>query len=107
MQIGIVGLGRMGANIGRRLMTKGHKVVAFDRKPEAVAALSGATGAGSLKDLVEKLQAPRAVWVMLPAGKITEETVFALGELLSDGDVVLDGGKTFNKDDIRRDKELK
>jgi 6-phosphogluconate dehydrogenase len=107
MQIGIVGLGRMGANIGRRLMEKGHKVVAFDRKPEAVAALSGATGAGSLQELVEKLEAPRAVWVMLPAGKITDDTVFALGELLSGGDAVIDGGNTFYKDDIRRAKELK
>ncbi len=68
MQIGIVGLGRMGANIGRRLMERGHKVVAFDREPKAVKALSGAAPAGSLKELVEKLEPPRAVWVMLPAG---------------------------------------
>ncbi|HXS07787.1 MAG TPA: decarboxylating 6-phosphogluconate dehydrogenase [Rhizomicrobium sp.] len=107
MQIGIVGLGRMGANIGRRLMKKGHQVVAFDREPKAVAALSGATGASSLKDLVGKLEAPRAIWVMLPAGKITDDTVFALAELLSAGDVVIDGGNTFYKDDIRRAKELK
>src|SRR5690242_18177515 len=107
MQIGIVGLGRMGANIGRRLMKKGHQVVAFDREPKAVAALSGATGASSLKDLVAKLDTPRAVWVMLPAGKITDDTVFALAELLSAGDVVIDGGNTFYKDDIRRAKELK
>ena len=106
MQIGIVGLGRMGANIGRRLMSKGHKVVAFDREAKAVAALTGATGAGSLKELVEKLEAPRTVWVMLPAGKITDDTVFALGDLLGDGDVVIDGGNTFYKDDIRRAKEL-
>ena len=107
MQIGIVGLGRMGANIGRRLMSRGHKVVAFDRDPKAVAALAGATGAASLKEMVEKLDAPRAVWVMLPAGKITDDTVFALGDLLSAGDVVIDGGNTFYKDDIRRGKELK
>ena len=107
MQIGIVGLGRMGANIGRRLMGKGHKVVAFDREPKAVAALSGAIGASSLKELVQKLEAPRTVWVMLPAGKITDETVFALGDLLQPGDVVIDGGNTFYKDDIRRAKELK
>ena len=107
MQIGIVGLGRMGANIGRRLMSKGHKVVAFDREPKAVAALTGAAGAASLKDLVEKLEVPRAVWVMLPAGKITDDTVFALGDLLAGGDVVVDGGNTFYKDDIRRAKELK
>jgi 6-phosphogluconate dehydrogenase len=107
MQIGIVGLGRMGANIGRRLMSRGHEVVAFDREPKAVAALTGATGVASLKEMVEKLQAPRAVWVMLPAGKITEDTVFALGDLLAAGDVVIDGGNTFYKDDIRRAKELK
>ncbi len=107
MQIGIVGLGRMGANIGRRLMTKGHTVVAFDREPKAVAALSGATGAASLKELVAKLQTPRAVWVMLPAGKITDDTIVALGDLLSAGDVVIDGGNTFYKDDIRRAKELR
>jgi 6-phosphogluconate dehydrogenase len=107
MQIGIIGLGRMGANIGRRLMSKGHKVVAFDREPKAVAALTGATGAASLKELVEKLDAPRAIWVMLPAGKITDETVFALSDLLGSGDVVIDGGNTFYKDDIRRAKELK
>ncbi len=107
MQIGIVGLGRMGANIGRRLMSKGHKVVAFDREPKAVAALTGATGAASLKELVEKLAPPRAVWVMLPAGKITDDTIFALGDLLASGDVVIDGGNTYYKDDIRRAKELK
>jgi 6-phosphogluconate dehydrogenase len=107
MQIGIIGLGRMGANIGRRLMSKGHKVVAFDREPKAVAALTGADGAASLKDLVGKLEAPRAIWVMLPAGKITDDTVFALGDLLADGDVVIDGGNTFYKDDIRRAKALK
>jgi 6-phosphogluconate dehydrogenase len=107
MQIGIVGLGRMGANIGRRLMSKGHKIVAFDREPKAVAALTGATGAASLKDMIEKLDAPRAIWVMLPAGKITDDTVFALGDLLGPGDVVIDGGNTFYKDDIRRAEALK
>src|SRR5215475_8455992 len=107
MQIGIVGLGRMGANIGRRLMKNGHQVVAFDRDPKAVAALSGAVGASSLKELVDKLGAPRAVWVMLPAGKITDDTVFALNDLLGGGDVVIDGGNTFYKDDIRRAKALK
>ena len=107
MQIGIVGLGRMGANIARRLMKKGHKVVAFDRTPKVVKALEGATGADSLKDLVGKLDAPRAVWVMLPAGKITDDMVLALGDLLKPGDVVIDGGNTFYKDDIRRAKKLK
>jgi 6-phosphogluconate dehydrogenase len=106
MQIGIVGLGRMGANIGRRLMSRGHKVVAFDREAKAVAALGGATGAHSLKELIEKLDAPRTVWVMLPAGKVTDDAVFALRDLLGAGDVVIDGGNTFYKDDIRRAKEL-
>src|ERR1035441_7500531 len=107
MQIGIVGLGRMGANIGRRLMQKGHTVVAYDRDPKAVAALTAAAGTASLKEMVEKLSSPRAIWIMLPAGKITDDTVFALGALLSAGDVVIDGGNTFYKDDVRRAKELK
>ena len=107
MQIGIVGLGRMGANIGRRLMKKNHKVVAYDRDPKAVKALDGATGVASLKGMVEKLEAPRAVWVMLPAGKITDDTVMALGDLLQSGDVVIDGGNTYYKDDIRRAKALR
>ena len=107
MQIGIVGLGRMGANIARRLIKNGHKVVAFDRTPKVVKALVGATGADSLKDLVDKLDAPRAVWVMLPAGKITDDMVMALGDLLQSGDVVIDGGNSYYKDDIRRAKKLK
>ncbi len=106
MQIGIVGLGRMGANIGRRLMQKGHQVVGYDAFPQAVKGLEGATGATSLQDLVAKLEAPRTVWVMLPAGKITEETIAALGGLLSKGDCVIDGGNTFFKDDIRRAHSL-
>jgi len=107
MQIGIVGLGRMGANIGRRLMKKNHKIVAYDRDPKAVKALEGATGVFSLKEMVEKLETPRAVWVMLPAGKITDDTVMALGDLLQSGDAVIDGGNSFYKDDIRRAKKLK
>jgi 6-phosphogluconate dehydrogenase len=107
MQIGIVGLGRMGANIARRLIKNGHKVVAFDRTPKVVKALEGATGTDSLKDLVDKLDAPRAVWVMLPAGKITDDMVLALGDLLKPGDVVIDGGNSYYKDDIRRAKKLK
>jgi 6-phosphogluconate dehydrogenase len=107
MQIGIIGLGRMGANIGRRLMSKGHKVVGYDRDPKAVSGMAGAEAASSLQDMVAKLESPRAVWVMLPAGKITEETIARLGELLSPGDAVIDGGNTFFKDDIRRAKALK
>jgi 6-phosphogluconate dehydrogenase len=102
MQIGIVGLGRMGANIGRRLMQNGHQVVGYDAFPAAVKGLEGATGATSLEDLVAKLEAPRTVWVMLPAGKITEETITVLGGLLQKGDCVIDGGNTYFKDDIRR-----
>jgi 6-phosphogluconate dehydrogenase len=106
MQIGIVGLGRMGANIARRLMKNGHAVVGYDASPEAVKGLEGATGAASLHDVVAKLAAPRTVWVMLPSGRITEETIAALGALLSNGDTIIDGGNTFFKDDIRRAREL-
>ena len=102
MQIGIVGLGRMGANIGRRLMQNGHQVVGYDAFPAAVKGLEGATGATSLEDLVARLEAPRTVWVMLPAGKVTEETIETLGGLLQKGDCVIDGGNTYFKDDIRR-----
>ena len=107
MQIGIIGLGRMGANIGRRLMSRGHTVVGYDRDPKAIGAMAGAAAASDLKDLVAKLSAPRTVWVMLPAGKITEEAIAELGQLLSSGDAVIDGGNTFFKDDIRRAKALK
>jgi 6-phosphogluconate dehydrogenase len=96
----------MGANIGRRLMQHNHTVVAFDRDPQAVQALHGATGAASLAQLVGQLTPPRVVWVMLPAGAITDDTITQLGELLSPGDVIIDGGNTFYKDDIRRAKTL-
>ena len=107
MQIAIVGLGRMGANIARRLMKNGHVVVGYDASPAAVKGLEGATGAASLEDVVQKLSAPRVVWVMLPSGKITEDTIAALGGLLSKGDVIIDGGNTFYKDDIRRAQGLR
>ena len=109
MQLAIIGLGRMGANIARRLLGDGHSCVVYDRDPKAVAALAdhGAAGAKDLADLVGQLQAPRAVWVMLPAGGPTEETVTALGGLLQAGDTVIDGGNSFYKDDIRRAKALK
>jgi 6-phosphogluconate dehydrogenase len=108
MQIGVIGLGRMGGNIVRRLMKGGHDCVVFDRGAKAVAGLvaDGATGARDLADMVAKLAAPRVVWVMLPAGAPTEETVAALGESLSEGDTVIDGGNSFYKDDIRRAKVL-
>jgi 6-phosphogluconate dehydrogenase len=105
MQIGIVGLGRMGGNIARRLMRAGHSCVVFDANAAAVTALAsdGATGAASLADLVQKLTGtPRAVWVMLPAGAITEATVTELGRLLGSGDIVIDGGNSYFRDDIRR-----
>ena len=109
MQLGIIGLGRMGGNIARRLMKDGHTIVAFDRSAEAVRDLAkdGAAGAKDLKDLAGQLKAPRAVWVMLPAGKPTEDTVMALGDVLEAGDTVIDGGNTFYKDDVRRAKALK
>jgi len=108
MQIGIVGLGRMGGNIARRLTKGGHRVVAFDRDPKAVAALAeaGIAGAKGLDDLVRQLEAPRTVWVMLPAGGPTETTIEQLGALLQQGDRIIDGGNTFFKDDIRRAKAL-
>ncbi|HEY5072285.1 MAG TPA: decarboxylating 6-phosphogluconate dehydrogenase [Caulobacteraceae bacterium] len=108
MQLGIIGLGRMGANIARRLMKDGHRCVVWNRAPEPIATLAreGATGASDLKDVVKKLDAPRAVWVMLPAGAATEDTVAELSGVLSKGDTIIDGGNTFYRDDIRRAKEL-
>jgi 6-phosphogluconate dehydrogenase len=109
MQIGVIGLGRMGGNISRRLMQHGHEPVVYDHDAKAIATLThdGATGAADLGKLVAQLRAPRAVWVMLPAGQITEDVIGQLDKLLSAGDVVLDGGNTFWKDDIRRAKMLK
>jgi 6-phosphogluconate dehydrogenase len=109
MQIGVIGLGRMGGNISRRLIKNAHEVVVYDHDAKAVAALSrdGAKGAGGLDTLVQQLRPPRAVWVMLPAGKITEDVIGELAKLLAAGDIVLDGGNTFWRDDIRRAKMLK
>ena len=109
MQIGIVGLGRMGGNIARRLMRAGHPAVVFDANAKARTALAqeGATAAASLAELVRALEKPRTVWVMLPAGEVTEETVKELGELLEADDIIIDGGNTFYKDDIRRAKALR
>jgi 6-phosphogluconate dehydrogenase len=109
MQIAIIGLGRMGGNIARRLMNHGHETVVYDRDEKAVSSLAekGATGVGSLEEVIGKLEAPRTVWVMLPAGKITEDTIETLSGLLSQGDTIIDGGNTFYKDDIRRSKTLK
>ena len=108
MRIGIVGLGRMGGNIARRLMHHGHEAVVWDRNAPAVAGLAGegAIGAASLEEVVARLDAPRTVWVMLPAGAPTEQTIETLAGLLAPGDTIIDGGNTFYKDDIRRAKAL-
>src|SRR5213078_1948499 len=104
MQLGMIGLGRMGANMARRLMRDGHQCVVYDRSADTVKALAaeGATGCDSLAGLVARLAKPRAVWVMVPAGAPTESTVTELGNVLEPGDTVIDGGNTFFKDDIRR-----
>ena len=109
MQLGMIGLGRMGGNIVRRLLRAGHACVVYDANPKSVAELAalGATPASSLEDLVTKLdQRPRAAWVMLPAGEITEATVATLGGLLTRDDILIDGGNSNFKDDVRRAREL-
>jgi 6-phosphogluconate dehydrogenase len=109
MQIGVIGLGRMGGNITRCLIENGHEAVVYDRDAKAVAALGrdGAVGAEGLDTFVRQLRAPRAIWVMLPAGKITEDTIVELAKLLARDDIIIDGGNTFWKDDVRRAKMLK
>ena len=108
MQVGMVGLGRMGANIVRRIMRDGHSAVVYDRDPAAVAALvaEGAIGADSLADLVAKMAAPRHVWIMVPAGAITQAVVDELGGLLDRDDAMIDGGNSYYRDDIRRSTAL-
>ena len=108
MQIGLVGLGRMGANMSRRLMNDGHDCVVTDLNAAAVEALAkdGATGTPSLQALVGALAAPRVVWLMVPAGAPTEQTVSALADLLDAGDIVIDGGNSWFKDDVRRARQL-
>src|SRR3984957_3199274 len=103
MQLGVIGLGRMGGNITRRLTTHGHECVVFDRDAHAVSELAAGkatTGASGLDDLVHRRAPPRAVWVMLPAGGPTDDNVTALGNILSSGDVIIDGGNSFWQDDI-------
>jgi 6-phosphogluconate dehydrogenase len=108
MQLGMIGLGRMGGNIVRRLMTAGHACVAYDADPKATATLAGegAAPADSLASLIAQLAQPRAVWVMLPAGAITEQTIATLASLLAPGDILIDGGNSNFKDDIRRAEDL-
>ncbi len=109
MQIGLVGLGRMGANMVRRLQKGGHKCTVFDLNAENVKKLvdEGSGGASSLEDLVKSLPKPRVVWVMVPAGKATENTVQTLAHSMEAGDIIIDGGNSFYKDDIRRACEFK
>src|SRR6201995_1029784 len=106
MEVGIVGLGRMGSNMARRLMKDGHTIFAYDVNPDAVKGLEdeGVTGAGSLADFVKEMAAPRAVWVMVPAGRITEETVRGLEGVLEAADAIIDGGNSYYRDDMRRAK---
>ena len=108
MQLGMIGLGRMGGNLVRRLMHDGHNCVVFDVNPAAVAGLEhdGATGSSSMADFVAKLTAPRAVWVMVPAGDITSKTIEELASHLEPGDTIIDGGNSYYRDDIRRAQEL-
>jgi 6-phosphogluconate dehydrogenase len=108
MEIGFIGLGKMGLNMATRLQRAGHHVVAYDRSPDAVAQATdtGIVGASSLADLVQKLAPPRAVWIMVPSGAPTEETVQAVAALLKPQDIVIDGGNTRFHDDVRRAKEL-
>jgi 6-phosphogluconate dehydrogenase len=109
MQLGVVGLGRMGGNITQRLIRHGHSCVVYDKSAEAVAALrsKGATGSSGLNDLAAQLKAPRAIWLMLPHGQVTDDAVGELKGVLQSGDIIIDGGNTYYRDDVRRARELK
>src|SRR5262245_16270592 len=109
MQLGMVGLGRMGANIVRRLIRDGPRCVGYDVFPDAVAAVEGdgAVGSTTLQDFAAKLETPRAVWVMVPAGEITDRTITDLAGVLEPGDVIIDGGNTYYHDDLRHAAALR
>ncbi|HEX6753395.1 MAG TPA: decarboxylating 6-phosphogluconate dehydrogenase [Solirubrobacterales bacterium] len=109
MDLGMVGLGRMGANMARRLMRDGHRIVAYDVNPDAVSELAGegAEAAASLQELASKLSGPRSVWVMVPAGEITEKTIADVAAVLGPGDAIVDGGNSYYRDDIRRAAKLR
>jgi 6-phosphogluconate dehydrogenase len=108
MQLGMIGLGRMGGNIVRRLMNNGHSCVVYDAQPASVNQLAseGAIPSQDLKQFMDQLTSPKAVWVMLPAGPITESTIATLGEMMSSGDIIIDGGNSNFQDDVRRAKTL-
>ena len=108
MQLGMIGLGRMGGNIVRRLLKRGHSAVVYDKDPKSVATLvaEGAVGTTTLEEFVAKLEKPRTAWVMLPAGQITEATIETLSTLMQADDVIIDGGNAFWQDDVRRGKAL-
>ncbi len=108
MELGIVGLGRMGANMARRLMRDGHRIVSYDVNPDAVKELAGegAEASASLEELAAKLSAPRSIWVMVPAGEITEQTIEGVAAVLADGDAIIDGGNSYYRDDIRRAEKV-
>ena len=109
MQLGMVGLGRMGAGLVRRLMNDGHRCVVYDVSPDAVKALEadGAVGASSLEEFVAKLEKPRAAWVMIPAGEITDKTIAALADVMESGDTIIDGGNSYYRDDLRHAAALR
>ena len=109
MKLGVIGLGRMGGNIALRLMNHGHECVVYDHSDKAVDGIvvQGAAKSSGLEDMVKQLASPRIVWVMLPSGKITEDTVTALGEMMGKDDIIIDGGNSMYKDDIRRAAKLR
>lgn len=108
MQLGMIGLGRMGANMARRLMRGGHQCVVFDRNPDSVKQLvsEGAQGTSSLDEFASQLGKPRTAWIMVPAGGPTEQTIMTLAERIEPGDTIIDGGNSYYKDDVRRARVL-